>query len=204
MLQGTNKLSVCLKVKTIFFFYLFRQCYREGGELFQNEDEEWNNIFMDATHVYHNATSPIYPGYLHFGLYQKQTGNGYLYHRNGIRVSHAYKYPNSLFYKERQRTCIAFGVLNSAERSLDSKYSLTDIDCKEKSHYVCSYNQDFMGFHLMENLKFKAVIDIITEKMTSTTCLALCKASKSHVSILLKERCICSKGISLTFIQWFT
>ena len=181
-------------------YFLFRQCYREGGELFQNEDDEWNEIFMDATHVYYNATSPIYPGYLHIGLYQKQTGNGYLYNRNGIRVSHAYKFPNSLFYKTRKRSCIAFGALHSADRDLNSKYSLTDVDCKEKSQYVCSSNKDFMGFHLLENLEYNAIIDVTTVKMTATTCLALCKASESTVAILLKERCICSQGITFILI----
>ena len=41
MLQGSYKLTVCL-VKSENYFFIFRQCYREGGELFQNEDEEWN------------------------------------------------------------------------------------------------------------------------------------------------------------------
>ena len=90
-----------------------RQCYREGSDLFQDEHKDWNEIFIDATHFSSNySTDPVYPGYYHLGLYQKQSGNHYLYHRNGARVSHTYTYPNSLLQKERGRSCIGKFIKN--------------------------------------------------------------------------------------------
>ena len=63
-----------------------RQCYREGADLFQDEDADWNSYLIDATHFSQNFSLPVYPGYIHLGLYQKQSGNNHLYHRNGVRV----------------------------------------------------------------------------------------------------------------------
>ena len=63
-----------------------RQCYREGADLFQDEDTVWNSYLIDATHFSQNFSLPVYPGYIHLGLYQKQSGNNHLYHRNGVRV----------------------------------------------------------------------------------------------------------------------
>ena len=63
-----------------------RQCYKEGGDLYQDEDEDWNEIMLDTTYFSPNYSRPVYPGYIHLGLHQKQSGNQYLYHKNGVRV----------------------------------------------------------------------------------------------------------------------
>ena len=173
-----------------------RQCYREGSDLFQDEDETWNNILIDATYFSSKYSMPVYPGYIHLGLHQKQAGNNFLYHRNGVRVAHTYEYPSSLLEKDRKRICIAMSTLHSKDFSHTTRHTLTDVDCDQKGKFACTYNPDFMGFHFLSNINYEAIIDVTLDSMTATTCLSYCKASNelSVIAILLKKRCICSKG----------
>ena len=92
-------------------------------------------------------------------------------------------------------------TLHSKDRSHDSRYTLKDVDCKEKGKFACAFNGDFMGFHFLNNINYDASIDITLETMTATTCLVYCKSTNevSVVAILQGKRCICSKANPTTF-----
>ena len=92
-------------------------------------------------------------------------------------------------------------TLHSKDRSHDSRYTLKDVDCKEKGKYACAFNGDFLGFHFLNNINYDATIDITLETMTATTCMAYCKSTNelSAVAILQEKRCICSKTNPTTF-----
>ena len=92
-------------------------------------------------------------------------------------------------------------TLHSKDRSHDSRYTLKDVDCKEKGKYACAFNGDFMGFHFLNNINYDASIDITLETMTATTCMVYCKSTNevSVVAILQGKRCICSKANPTTF-----
>ena len=86
-------------------------------------------------------------------------------------------------------------TLHSKDRSHDSRYTLKDVDCKEKGKFACAFNGDFMGFHFVDNINFNAIIDITLDSMTTTTCMATCKTNpQSIIAILANKRCICSGG----------
>ena len=74
-----------LKNKTENYCF-YRQCYKMGSNLYQDENEDWNTILRDSTYFTTKNSDPIYPGYIHLGLHQKQAGNNFLYSKNGIRV----------------------------------------------------------------------------------------------------------------------
>ena len=94
-------------------------------------------------------------------------------------------------------------TLHSKDRSHDSRYTLKDVDCKEKGKYACAFNGDFMGFHFLNNINYDATIDITLETMTATTCLVYCKSTNevSVVAILQGKRCICSKATQLLLLH---